>query len=91
MPCGLDEAVQNNTSNLADAYKRSELDIETKLGIFALSAKIVDRAEPSESLKANIVFQYGLDDTKTLLSSLQLDKFRRGYNCLLYTSPSPRD
>lgn len=79
LPCGLDEAVQNNTSNLADAYKRSELDIETKLGIFALSAKIVDRAEPSESLKANIVFQYGLDDTKTLLSSLQLDKFRRGY------------
>ena len=78
MPCGLDEAVQNNTSNLADAYKRSELDIETKLGIFALSAKIVDRAEPSESLKAKIVFQYGEDDTKTLLSALQVDKFRMG-------------
>ena len=79
LPWGLDEGIQSNTSNLADAYKRNELDSDSKIGIYALSATIVDRAEPSEALKANIVFQLGLDKTKVLLSSHQLDKFRKGH------------
>ena len=36
MPWGVEEALQNSTSNLVDAYKRSELDRLSKLGIFAL-------------------------------------------------------
>ena len=80
LPWGLDESIQNNTSNLADAYKRNELDEDSKIGIFALSATIVDRAEPSEALKSNIVFHLGLDNCKVLLSSQQLDKFRKGYD-----------
>ena len=60
LPWGLDEGIQNNTSNLADAYKRNELDVNSKIGIFALSATIVDRAEPSEALKSNIAFHSGL-------------------------------
>ena len=44
-----------------------------------MSATIVDRAEPSEALKANIVFHLGLDSTKVLLSSGQLDQFRKGH------------
>ena len=48
------------------------------LGIFALSAIIVDKAEPSEALKANIVWSLGLNNPKYLLSSLQLNNFRNG-------------
>ena len=80
LPWGLDESIQNNTSNLADAYKRNELDEDSKIGIFALSATIVDRAEPSEALKSNIVYHLGLDNCKVLLSSHQLDKFRKGHD-----------
>jgi hypothetical protein len=79
LPWGLDEGIQANTSNLADAYKRNELDPDSKIGIYALSATIVDRAEPSEALKANTVFQIGFDENKVLLSSQQLDRFRQGH------------
>ena len=73
---GSDE--QNQSSNLVDAYKRNELEEKTGLGIFALSAILVDKAEASEALKANVVWSLGLDNSKHLLSSLQLNNFRLG-------------
>ena len=76
LPYGVGSDLQNQSSNLVDAYKRSELVEKTGLGIFALSAIIVDKAEPSEALKANIVWSLGLDSPKYLLSSLQLKQFR---------------
>lgn len=78
MPYGVSADLQGIRSNLVDAYKRNELVPETGLGIFALSAIIVDRAEPSEALKANIVWSIGLDNPTYLLSSLQLNSFRKG-------------
>ena len=78
MPSGIESDLQNGLSNLVDAYKRNELEKETGLGIYALSAIIVDRAEPSEALKANIVWSFGLENPKYLVSSLQLKQFRRG-------------
>ncbi|MGB0931171.1 MAG: hypothetical protein ACPGVB_10365 [Chitinophagales bacterium] len=78
VPYGVPSYTQNNLSNLVDAYKRSELDKKTGLGIYALSAIIVDRAEPSEALKANIVWSMGLENPKYLVSSLQLKNFRKG-------------
>ncbi len=78
VPYGVGSAVQNQSSNLVDAYKRNELHEATGLGIYALSAIIVDKAEPSEALKANTVWSAGLDNPKYLLSSLQLNAFR---NC----------
>ncbi len=78
LPWGVDEALQNSTSNLVDAYKRNELEDSSKIGIYALSAIIVDKAEPSEALKANISWSKGFDDCKILISSLQLDNFRKG-------------
>lgn len=77
MPYGVSSDLQNASSNLVDAYKRSELDTATGIGIFALSAIIVDKAEPSEALKANIAWSIGLDQPTHLLSSLQLNAFRR--------------
>ncbi len=78
VPYGVGSDLQNDYSNLVDAYKRSELEENTGIGIFALSAIIVDKAEPSEALKSNIIWSLGVKNPKYLLSSLQLDKFRRG-------------
>ena len=78
LPWGVEEALQNNTSNLVDAYKRNELDVTSGIGIYSLSAIIVDRAEPSEALKANIAWSSGLDNSKKLVSSKQLSEFRKG-------------
>lgn len=78
MPYGVNPDLQAIRSNLVDAYKKSELESDTGLGIYALSAIIVDRAEPSEALKANIAWSIGLDNPRYLLSSTQLNKFRKG-------------
>lgn len=80
VPYGVGSAIQNQSSNLVDAYKRSELVKDSGLGIYALSAIIVDKAEPSEALKANVVWSIGLDNPKYLLSSRQLKKFRSKRN-----------
>ncbi|GAK94769.1 hypothetical protein JCM19298_344 [Nonlabens ulvanivorans] len=82
LPATVGEDLQKASSNLVDAYKRSELKEETGIGIIALSAVIVDKAEPSEALKANIVWSLNLDSPTYLLSSLQLDRFRKGFNVL---------
>ncbi|WP_422079395.1 hypothetical protein [Ulvibacterium sp.] len=78
MPYGVNSGMQNASSNLVDAYKRNELEAEIGLGIYALSAVIVDRAEPSEALKATTVWSTGLEKAKFLVSSLQSDAFKKG-------------
>jgi hypothetical protein len=77
MPHGVSADLQNSTSNLVDAYKRNELIAEVGLGIYALSANIVDKAEPSEALKANVVWSLGLKNPKYLVSSKQVGHFRK--------------
>ncbi len=78
MPAGIDPETQRRASTLADAYKRSELDEPTGLGIYALEARISDRPEPAESLRANVVWSAGFEGASVLLSSRQLDAFRAG-------------
>lgn len=78
LPFGVDSALQNSRSTLVDAYKRAELDVDNGLGIFSLSSMIVDKAEPSEALKATTVWATGIDYKNILLSSLQLKQFRSG-------------
>ena len=78
MPAGVESDLQNSFSNLVDAYKHSELDVATGLGVFALSARITDRAEPSEALFANTVWSMGMEEPVVLLSSRQIEQFRRG-------------
>jgi hypothetical protein len=78
LPAQITSSTQNIFSPLLDAYKRSELDPETGLAIFALNSTLTDLAEPSESLLATTVMQIGLDARGYLLSSAQLDSFRMG-------------
>ena len=49
-----------------------------KLGVYALSAIIVDRAEPAEALKASVCWSMGLPDAQVLVSSGQIPAFLRG-------------
>ena len=80
LPAGTPAIAQTNASNLVDAYKWTELDADSGLAMYALYSGISDRAEPSESLRANVVYCLGLDDATVLLSSIQLDSFKQGQN-----------
>jgi hypothetical protein len=77
LPHGVPEGLQTSSSNLVDAYKKCELEGGV-LGIYALSAIISDKAEPSEALKANVVWSVGFDNPRVLLSSRQIDAFLAG-------------
>lgn len=79
LPFGVDRGLQDVRSTLVDAYKKNELIEDVGLGLFTLSSMIVDKAEPSEALKASVVWAHGLKDTKYLLSSSQLKNFRFGH------------
>ncbi len=78
MPYGVNTSLQNASSNLIDAYKKNELEVATALGIYSLSAIIVDRAEPSEALKATTVWSAGIEASQYLISSRQIAAFRKG-------------
>jgi hypothetical protein len=78
LPSGLGLGLQQQFSSLSDAYKYSEIDAETDLGIFSLASLITDRAEPAEALKATVVWCRGLTPTAVLLSTEQLQAFRQG-------------
>ena len=78
LPSGVSAAMQATMSNLVDAYKRNELDPGSGMGLFTLSSIPTDLAEPSESLRATTAFALGLEGGVRLLSSRQLDAFRRG-------------
>ena len=80
LPNGIDYAFQNEYSNLLDAYKKAELIEKTGLGLFMLSSIPVDRAEPSESLKATTVWSFGLPNSKTLISDQQVANFKSGFS-----------
>ena len=54
LPACVTADFQNNNSVLLDAYKKTDLDSESKLALFAVSSIVTDKAEPSEGLFANI-------------------------------------
>jgi len=78
LPYGSHFTFQLEYSNLSDAYKKNERVVETNLGLFILSSIPVDRAEPSEALKANTVWETGFENPTVLLSSNQLEQFKQG-------------
>ncbi len=78
IPYGVETDVQGGLSCLVDAYKKNELDADSGLGLYSMSSILVDRAEPSEALSTTTVWSVGLSKSKKLVSSLQLDSFRKG-------------
>ena len=78
MPSGVEQKTQNVFSTLVDAYKKTELVEGSGMVLFRMEAILVDRAEPSESLRCNTVYTLGMHDAEYLTSSRQIDAFRRG-------------
>ena len=61
LPACVTADFQNNNSVLLDAYKKTDLDTESRLALFAVSSIVTDKAEPSEGLFANISW-FNTDD-----------------------------
>jgi len=78
LPSGAPLALYQRSSCLVDAYKRVDVDPESRLGIFSLTARISDRPEPAEELRASTVWCSGLPDFQVALSPDALRAFRRG-------------
>ena len=78
IPYGVETDVQGGLSCLVDAYKKNELEADSGLGLYSMSSILVDRAEPSEALSTTTVWSVGLSESKKLISSLQLENFRKG-------------
>ena len=83
MPSGVERITQNTFSTLVDGYKRTEY-VGNGMVLFRMEAILVDRAEPSESLRCNTVYTLfpplasNLSPLTYLTSSAQLDTFRQG-------------
>ena len=77
MPSGVERITQNTFSTLVDGYKRTEY-VGNGMVLFRMEAILVDRAEPSESLRCNSIFTLGLNAADYLCSTAQLDRFRNG-------------
>ena len=78
LPSGVERKTQNEFSTLVDGYKKTELVAGTSLALYRMEAILVDRAEPSESLRCNIGYCLGLTRAAYEVSSKCLGAFRRG-------------
>ncbi len=78
LPYGVTKETQESMSTLMDAYKIGELISGTNLALIRMSSIPVDKAEPSEALRANTVWSHGIKVDKVLLSSEQIEKIRAG-------------
>ncbi len=78
LPWGIERETQSMMSTLMDAYKVGEYLPEDNMALFYLSSVPVDRAEPSEALKTNIIWSHGLEPKGILLSPGQIDRIRKG-------------
>jgi hypothetical protein len=78
LPSGVSQETYARYSYLAAAYMRHESVPGCRMAIYTLNSGITDRAEPSESLHAAAAWSLGLDDAQLLLSTRQVDAWRRG-------------
>ncbi len=78
LPYGAPLGLYQQSSNLVDAYKKTEVDAESGLGIYSLTAGITDRTEALEVLRANVVWCSGLEGARVHLSAGSVALFRRG-------------
>ena len=72
MPANVPLGLQQSSSTLVEAYRRNEVDPATRMAIYSLESRITDRAEPAESMVANIVWSTGLPDPEVLITSNQI-------------------
>jgi hypothetical protein len=78
LPFGVDRGAQSELSTLLDAYKQAEAVSGASAGLYTLSSILTDRAEPSEALKASVVWATGLERARVLLSEDQVEGYGAG-------------
>lgn len=78
LPPGVGSDFWMRYSNLGNAYKKNERVSDVPMGVYYLSSIPSDRAEPSEGLRATVVWHTGFEPNAIVLSSSQLDAFRCG-------------
>ena len=78
MPAGVDAATEQLTSNLVDAYKRSETGRWGTVAVYTLETLITDRAEPAESLSATVVWSTGFEGSRLHLDERVIEDAREG-------------
>ena len=77
LPAGVVQDMYARISYLAAAYMRHERASDSVLGIYTLNSRITDRAQPAESLRASCAWSLGHANPTVLLSSRQVEDFRR--------------
>ena len=75
MPAGVDARTEQLTSNLVDAYKRSETGRWGTSAFFTLESLITDRAEPAEALVATMIWSSGFDSAVVDLDERTMSAF----------------
>lgn len=78
LPFGVTCRLQSEMSTLVDAYKQAEAIPEQTAALYSMSSILTDLAEPSEALKATVVWGSGLEKPKLLLSQDQVETFCGG-------------
>lgn len=78
LPPGLGADTWAAYSYLAQAYMRHELVPGAQAALYTLNAAITDRAEPREVLRCAAAWLAGAQARSLLLSTRQVDAFRRG-------------
>ena len=78
VPPGVSTVMQQSTSCLTDAYKRCEVDPKLGLGLFYLTAHIVDDAYPAEVLRTNVVWTTGLPAKAVTVDQRAINAFKQG-------------
>ena len=73
MPSCIDADLVNTSSELLDAYKRTDLNPKSNIATFALSSVLTDKAEPSECLLANT--SWFTTEDKILLTTNAVEAF----------------
>ena len=75
MPPGISLRTQQEMSNLANAYKVSEILNNSNLTLFYLNSLIMDRPEPGESLKTTLAWTDLNVSNKIILDHTELKSF----------------
>jgi len=78
LPFGVTRTLQVELSTLVDAYKQAEALPQYTAAVYTMSSILTDQAEPSEALKATVVWSTGLENAMVLLSEDQVDTFCSG-------------
>ena len=77
-PALVSQRMRQSISCLVDGYSRCERPTGQALALYSLEARIVDRPEPAEALRANMVWSVGLPDADLSLDEDTPRRFEHG-------------